>query len=59
MKIKKSLLLYCYNADNWYNYERRVKILAMYIRRKFDKYLIEEMLKRNNVTFNNIMKRSD
>lgn len=56
MKIKKSLLLYCFKADNYYNYERRVKILALYIRRKCDKMLIETMFKGNNVTFGDILK---
>lgn len=56
MKIKKSLLIYCFKAYNVYEYERRVKILALYIRRKCDKMLIETMFKRNNVTFGSILK---
>lgn len=51
MKIKKCLLLYCFKAYNVYEYERRVKILALYIRRKCDKMLIETMLKHHNVTY--------
>lgn len=35
--IKKSLFLYCYKADNYYDYIRRSNILARYIRRQFDK----------------------
>lgn len=56
MKIKKCLLLYCFKAYNEYEFERRVKILALYIRRKCDKMLIETMFKQNNVIFNNILK---
>lgn len=56
MKIKKCLLLYCFKAYNLYEFERRVKILALYIRRKCDKMLIETMFKRNNVAFGEILK---
>ncbi|MEE1054177.1 MAG: hypothetical protein U0L33_07585 [Acutalibacteraceae bacterium] len=59
MKIKKSLLLYCFKAYNVYEFERRVKILALYIRRKCDKMLIETMFKRNNVAFGDILKGVD
>ena len=45
MKVKKSFLLYCFKADNFYNYERRVKILAVYLRRKIDEILIPAMFK--------------
>lgn len=56
MKIKKSLLLYCFKADNFYNYERRIKILAMYIKRIHDRQLISAMFKRNIVAFGDILK---
>lgn len=59
MKIKKCLLLYCFKAYNIYEFERRVNILALYIRRKCDKMLIETMFKRNNVEFGNILKGVD
>ena len=38
--VHKSLILYCYKANNYNDFIRRVNILAVYLRKKFDKRLI-------------------
>lgn len=39
--VSKTLFIYCYKADNYYDYKRRVCLLTRYIQRKFDKRLIK------------------
>lgn len=35
--IPQSLLLYCFKADSYYDYNRRVYILSKYIIKQYDK----------------------
>ena len=42
--IKHNMLLYCFKADTYYDYQRRVWILTCYIKRRFDKAIEKELI---------------
>jgi hypothetical protein len=45
VSIKKSLIVYCYKADNYNEFKRRVFLLIMYIQKQNDTRLIQFMIK--------------
>lgn len=37
--IPQSILLYCFKADSYFDYNRRVYILSKYIKKQYDKQI--------------------
>ena len=42
--IKKKMLLYCFKADTYYDYQRRIWLLSCYIKRRYDKVIEKELI---------------